>query len=710
MTRRIAGLITPALALYPSRTLLDRSDLWMPKQGEHAWLEEVQGEAALKWVVAQNNRTFHELGDPSQSATYHKVKAALESKDKIPGVRKIGPYYYNFWQDQANARGLLRRTLPEHYVAGDKWETVLDVDALGREEKESWVWKGHTLLKEYDGDKLVRAIRTLVALSPGGSDAVVRREFDLEEKKFVEDGFVLPVAKSRVSWKDRDTLLVGMALDEGEKTTSGYPRVVREWKRGTRLEDAPIVFEGQESDVSVGSAVTRSKGVALEWRSRSYSFYASKRLMRKLPDGVWYDMSKLGVPDDVDMSQYGSSLLLELRTEWLGFKSGSLLAVDVDDLLRRGGKAHFDVLFEPTPATSLVGRAATKNMLILNVIDTVRSKLVFLAPDPWRVVGEDAEPRIRTASVGGVDVDESDDYFLRTSSFLEPSTLSLVSGDTTTLLKSLPDLFNHDHTVSQYLATSKDGTQVPYFCVSTTKKGPCLLYGYGGFEISVMPSYAATVGAWLERGGTYVVANIRGGGEFGPDWHKAALRENRQKAYDDFFAVAQDLVARGIVDSPSQIGIRGGSNGGMLVGNAYVQRPDLFGAVVCAVPLLDMRCYNRLLAGASWQEEYGYPDTQDWDNFLKKYSPYHQIDPDQQNYPPLLLTTSTKDDRVSPYHARSFVHRLNVGLNNQRVWYYENVEGGHGGAADADQAAFVTALYQDFLFDVLSNPPPPPKS
>lgn len=708
----------------------DSSAKWMSRQGEHAWLEQVEGEEALKWVRARNDETLRALGDPRESETYLKVLACLESKDKIPAVRKIGSSFYNYWTDSKNARGVLRRvaTLESYASEQPAWETVLDVDTLAAAEQQKWVWKGQAVLREYDeltNEPLpIEPDRSLIALSPGGSDAVVRREFDLKARQFVEtNAFHMPEpAKSQVSWLDRDTLLVGVGLREGDLTTSGYPRVVREWKRGTKLEDAPVVFEGEASDVTCGASVTRSRREAFEWRYRAVSFYSFKRSVRRHTprrDQVWYRLDQLGIPDDVDVSVFGSDFLLELRSTWNGFKAGSLVAVDFDDLTKRGPAAEYTVLFEPDARTSLVGYAKSKDFVILNVLESVKSRLIFLEKNTettparagWEVANREVEASIRAASVVPVDSDDSNDYFLTTSSYLTPPTLRLSSpkDDPTKVgrvLKSLPALFQApQHNVTQQFATSADGTKVPYFIVT---KGdptmPCLLYGYGGFEISVTPSYSSIIGSgWLQRGGTYVVANIRGGGEFGPNWHKAALRENRQKAFDDFHAVAAHLVSTGIVDSAHRIGIRGGSNGGLLVANCYVQRPDLYGAVVCAVPLIDMKRFSHLLAGASWREEYGDPDTSDWDRFLKRYSPYHQLDLANNNYPPILLTTSTKDDRVHPYHARAFVHRLQDN-SVPGVYYYENIEGGHGGASTPAQTAYVSALYQDFLFDVLQRP------
>ena len=703
---------------------------WEAKQGEHAWLEEVSGDAALGWAKAQNEATFAALGDPAASPTYGRILEVLESREKIPGVSKIGDFYYNFWTDEANPRGLLRRvpSLEAFRSEDPQWETVLDVDALGRAEGESWVYKGSVSCREYDENhRLVGSpTRTLVSLSPGGSDAIVRREFDLAAKAFVGgDAFeLLDPSKSRCSWLDRDTLFLGADLKDGDLTSSGYPRTVREWARGTDPGDAPVVFEGEASDVSVGGYVSRSRGAAFEWRYRATTFYTTKKQVRRhgaARDGVWHRLDALGLPDDARVSHLGDQLLVEPRSDLVAggttYPAGSYLAVGFDDFVARGVRgATFEPLFVPTAKTSLAAAAATRDRLVLTILDNVRTRLVFLEPveargaTTWRDAGSEAAPMIRGVSASPVDAEESNAYFLRTSTYLEPSTLALADAAAgaagvadAEVIKALPAMFDAaGKEAFQGEATSADGTKIPFFCVRTAgapPETPCLLYGYGGFEISNTPGYGGAIGAgWLERGATYVVANIRGGGEFGPKWHQAAKREKRHVCVDDFAAVARHLAATGVA-TPQSIGVRGGSNGGLLVGNFMVRHPDLCAAVVCAVPLLDMKRYSHLLAGASWRGEYGDPDTDDW-AFLKYNSPYHNVRPGTA-FPKLLVTTSTKDDRVHPYHARSFVKRLQeTGAPN--IFYYENMEGGHGGAADAKQSAFVTALYQDFLFDALS--------
>lgn len=679
----------------------------MEKDGEHTWLEEVEGESALTWVKDNNEKCLSELGDPTFKASYQRVLSILDSKEKIPQPRKIGAYYYNFWQDAENPRGLWRRTTPESYRQPEpEWEVVLDVDALGAAEGISWVYAGHTLLEEEGG---APPSRTLMKLSRGGSDANVVREFDLVTKTFVEGGFELPEAKSRVSWVHRDLLLVGTDLGEGSLTDSGYPRQVREWARGTPLKDAPLVYEGEATDVAVSGHLGIHAGHAFEWRRRSTTFYTSKVQVRS-KGGTWADLDGR-LPDDIVSSQFADQMLLSLRSEWLGFPTGTLLSIGINDFIEKDtpDPAAFQVLFMPSERISLQSYSKTKSYLILQQLDTVKTRLRFwryTEEGLWVDAGEEAEPSICGAYVGAVDSDTSDEFWFRTETFTEPSTLFLCDaalgpGARGEELKSLPAQFDATGLeVSQAEATSADGTKVPYFLVMRKGsprdgKTPTLLFGYGGFEVSLTPGYPAVVGAtWLEEGGAYAMANIRGGGEFGPAWHQAALKEKRQAAYDDFIAVAEHLCAEGVT-SPSHLGIRGGSNGGLLMGNMFVQRPDLFGAVVCAVPLLDMRRFHKLLAGASWMAEYGNPDTDDW-NFMKRYSAYHNLDPDAK-YPPFLMTTSTRDDRVHPYHARAFVKRLADIGKAESVFYYENIEGGHGGAADSKQQAFMTILYIEFL-------------
>jgi prolyl oligopeptidase len=666
----------------------------------YLWLEDVTGQKALDWVKARNAESTAEL---AQTPEFKELDARLlkiyDSKEKIPFIAKHGPYYYNFWRDEKNKRGLWRRTTLEEYRKPDpKWETVLDLDALGDAEKENWVWHGANF-REPAND------RCLVSLSRGGADASVVREFDPVAKEFVKDGFFLPEAKSFVAWKDLNTLLVGTDFGAGTLTDSGYPRVVREWARGTKPADAKLVYEGEKTDVGVFTGVDHAKGFEREFVDRAITFWESEHFLRR--DGK---LIKIEKPLDAEASAHREWLLIRLRSQWnVGGKSypaGALLAANFEAFLK--GERKFDVLFEPTERTSLASFSATRNYILLNELDNVRSRITVLGrkDGAWTRTDLPGLPRIASANASAVEPDESDDYFLTVNDYLSPVTLSLGTAGkgAAEKLKQNPAFFDAKGlTVSQHEATSKDGTKIPYFQVSREKMpldgtAPTLLYGYGGFEVPLTPGYNSAAGAgWLEKGGVFVVANIRGGGEFGPKWHQAALKSNRHRAYEDFAAVAEDL-ARRKVTSPKHLGIMGGSNGGLLMGNMLTLYPQLFGAIVCQVPLLDMRRYHKLLAGASWMAEYGDPDkTSEWD-FIKTFSPYHNARKEAK-YPRTLFTTSTRDDRVHPGHARKMVAKLKE--QGHDVVYYENIEGGHGGAADNKQRAFMDALAYTFLWKQL---------
>jgi prolyl oligopeptidase len=697
-------LVLPLL-LMPLPTVSDSAPAPEPAD-PHQWLEEVAGERQLEWVKARNAEAVAALAAGDAFTTLEeRLLAILDSKEKIPYVSKIGDRYYNFWQDAAHPRGLWRRTTLADYRSPEPaWETVLDLDALGKTEGENWVWHGARVLAP--DDRLC-----LVSLSRGGADADVVREFDLTTKRFVEAGFTLPEAKSRVAWRDEDSLFVATDFGPGSLTTSGYPRTVREWARGTPLESAPVVYEGKADDMSVEAYRDLTPGFERDFVSRQVTFWTNELFLRR--DGK---LVKIAKPDDANAGIHREWLFLELRTDWdAGGKThaaGSLLAIDFERFL--AGDRSFHTLFAPGPRTSLVAYDPTRNHVLLTTLDNVRSRLFVLTwrDGAWQRQPLAGVPAVATASVAAVDDLDSDDFFLTTATPLEPAALALGtlepdgSGAAPAALKRSPAFFKAAGlAVTQHEATSKDGTRIPYFQIAPADlpadgSTPTLLYGYGGFEIPLVPSYAATVGAaWLERGRAYVIANIRGGGEFGPAWHQAALKEKRLRAYEDFAAVAEDLIARKVT-SPERLGIKGGSNGGLLVGNLYAMRPELFGAVVCQVPLLDMRRFNKLLAGASWMGEYGNPDLPEEWAFIKTFSPYHTVAADRA-YPPLLITTSTRDDRVHPGHARKMTARL--AEFGKRVVYYENIEGGHGGAADNKQRAFMDALGWMFLERELSR-------
>jgi prolyl oligopeptidase len=666
------------------------------------WLEDVTGERSMEWVKARNAESTAALSsEPGFDALKERLRGIYDSTDRIPYVSKQGEYFYNFWRDGEHPKGIWRRTtLASYRTDKPEWDVIIDVDALGEAEGESWVWDGASCLRPtYE--------RCLVALSRGGADATVTREFDVPSRSFVDGGFALPEAKGSLRWIDIDHVYASTDFGEGTLTDSGYPRQVKRWTRGTPLADAKLEFEGDVKDVSVSAWHDDTVGFEGDYLWRGTTFFTNQ--MYVLKKGEWVKLDK---PDSAVARSWRGWLLFELRDDWeiagKTYKAGSLLATDQKKWLK--GKRAVQVLFEPTERTSLSSFTGTRNHLILNVLDNVKNSLSVLTPGKkaWTRAPLPGVPEYGTVGASAVDPDEGDAFFLTVSDYLSPSSLAYgtIGGAAPETLKSLPALFDASGlTVSQHMATSKDGTKIPYFQVAPDDmpldgSTPTLLYGYGGFEVSLLPYYSSSVGAsWLEKGGVYVVANIRGGGEFGPRWHQAALKEKRHKAYEDFIAVGEDLIARKVT-TPAHLGIMGGSNGGLLMGNMYTMRPDLWGAVVCRVPLLDMRRYHTLLAGASWMGEYGDPDDPEQWAFIKGFSPYHNIDA-ATDYPPMLITTSTRDDRVHPGHARKMAARLHeLGITD--TIYYENIEGGHGGAANNEQRAFMDAMGWTFLWKQLA--------
>ncbi len=676
-------------------------DAQVMSEDAYQWLEDVNGGPAMAWVRACNAASTLEMRQTKGFDDMQKgIKAILDSRDRIAFVGKRGDHYYNFWTDAKNPRGLWRRTTLEEYKKPEpKWDVLLDLDALNKAENTTWVWKGSTILKE-GGYR-----HALVSLSRGGADAVVVREFDLETRQFVRDGFELPEAKGGMDWIDKDTVYVQTDFGPGSLTTSGYPRIAKIWKRGTPLSEAKVVFEGKDTDMSVGAFFDDTKGFERHFVTRTPAFFKSE-LFWKNPKG---ELQKVEVPEDAEAYAHKEWLMVTLRTPWkVGKKTyaaGSLLAANFDDFMK--GKRNLTVIFEPTERTSLAGESWTKNYLILNVMEDVKNTLYVLKPGKGAWTREKLKGAPQNAQVGasGLDDEESDEIFMTVTDFLTPSSLYYGQvGKDLEKLKSMPAFFDaSDLEVHQHFATSKDGTKVPYFQVS--KKGitldgthPTLLYGYGGFEVPLTPGYSAVSGrAWLEKGGVYVMANIRGGGEYGPRWHQAALREKRHRAYEDFAAIAQDLFARKVT-SATHLGAMGGSNGGLLMGNMITLYPELFKAIVCQVPLLDMKRYHKLLAGASWMAEYGDPDKAEEWAFIKTFSPYHNLKK-ASKYPSVFFTTSTRDDRVHPAHARKMMALMQeMGCD---VRYFENIEGGHGGSADNSQRAFMTAMSYAFLWNEL---------
>lgn len=669
---------------------------------EFLWLEDIHGEKPLAWIAAQNERTSQMLDTPDFTRTADRILEVLDSTDRIPMVSSRGGYLYNFWKDAEHPRGLWRRTTPEGYKTdAPDWEILLDIDQLCRDEDAEWVYAGaQSLFPDYT--------RALISLSPDGGDAVTIREFDLVAKQFVGDGFVLPAAKTSVSWIDLDTVFVATDFGPGSMTTSSYPRQVKRWSRGQALADAELVFEVPVDHMTVGADHDHTVGFERDVVVDVIDFYHSRTYVLQGDDLVHID-----VPDDASVDLHREWVLIRPRTDWeMGgatFPAGALLVTRLDAYL--AGERELEALFTPDERTSLETWSWTRHHLLLTMLHDVSSRIEVVTPagGEWTHQALAGAPALHTVSAAGVDADENDDYWLVDTGYLTPSSLRLgtIGHDNPALLKSSPSFFDESlYAVEQHFVVSKDGTRVPYFQVSGRDlaldgSNPTLLYGYGGFEIALTPSYSGSVGrSWLERGGVYVVANIRGGGEYGPGWHYAALQANRPRAYEDFAAVAEDLIARGVT-SPAHLGCEGGSNGGLLVGNMLTHYPHLFGAIVCEVPLLDMKRYTKLSAGASWMAEYGDPeDPAQW-AFIETFSPYHNLS-EGNTYPPVLFYTATSDDRVGPVQARKMAARMQQ-LGIPDVWFYENREGGHGAAADNKQSAHLHASAYEFLWDRLRS-------
>lgn len=681
------------------------------------WLEDIEAPAALDWARAHNAAATQRLTHTERFAALEReILEVLDSRDRIPAVAQRGAHLYNFWTDAAHPRGLWRRTTWDSYPsATPEWEVLLDLDALSHADGVQWVWHGAVHLPPH-------YTRALVSLSRGGSDADITREFDLVSKQFVPDGFTRAESKGGMTWSlgAPDEVFVFTDFGPGTVTPSGYPRTVRRWRRGTDIEDAPVVYEGADTDMYIGAGADHTPGYEREFVSRAIEFYSAEEF--QIRGGT---LARIPVPRSAEPIVWREWLLVHLREPWeIGgatYPADSLIATAYEPFM--ADQPTFTVLFSPSATTSLSAVTATRHHMVLTLLDDVVNRLVLATPDSrsdsgadddggWRLHPLDLEgtavPTLATISAAAVDPAHSDDLWLTTTGYLNPSTLSLLrldaAGNTLAVepLKQQPAFFpTEGTTVTQHFATSADGTRVPYFQVTpagVTGPAPTLLYGYGGFEISLLPAYSPAMGrAWLQRGGVYVVANIRGGGEYGPSWHQAALKDKRHAAYQDFAAVAQDLVARGVT-TPAQLGAQGGSNGGLLMGNMYTQYPQLFGAIVCQVPLLDMKRYSHLLAGASWMAEYGDPDDPAQWEFIKTFSPYH-LARGNVTYPPILLTTSTRDDRVHPGHARKMAARMLE--QGHEVRYYENLEGGHGGAANNAQTALMGALAYSFLWQRL---------
>lgn len=673
---------------------------------DHLWLEEVESEKALDQVKAWNETSLSELkADPRYQTFYSDALEILQSKDKIPYVSYRNGEVHNFWQDENHVRGIWRKSTLDSYLSdAPVWETVLDIDKLAQDEGKNWVYKGNTCLSpSYE--------HCMINLSDGGKDAVVRREFNTKTKTFVADGFVTPESKGTIDWVDENTVVVGVDFGDGTMTDSGYPMIAKLWKRGTPLSEAVEIGRGEQADVGYwGGAFELSNGTREVVVSRSVDFYNSEVFhFPRSADGSVKTKRKFPIPMKSNLgSEFKGQVLLSLNEDWREFKSGDLVSFAFDDFAADGEIETVNLVYRPDEKSSMNGYGTTKSKLLMSISRDVKSAAYAFDwnGDAWTSEKLDF-PANGTVAIGATN-DKEDVAFVSTESFLTPDTLWTynTTSKTKAKAKSLPDWFDASNMVSeQFFATSKDGTQVPYFVVrakNTQMDGtnPTLLYGYGGFEISLNPSYSATRGKlWLENGGVYVLANIRGGGEYGPSWHQAGLKTNRQRIYDDFISVAESLIEKKIT-SPAHLGVEGGSNGGLLTGVMTTQRPDLFNAAIIAVPLLDMQRFHTLLAGASWMGEYGNPEDAVEGKFLREISPYHNLDP-QGDYPEVFLITSTKDDRVHPAHARKFAKRMED--QGHDFFYYENIDGGHSAAANLKETANRLALQHVYLMKKLKD-------
>jgi prolyl oligopeptidase len=690
--RLAAALGFATACLIGGRAVGDQTKDIQSVNDPYLWLEDIHGEKPLAWVKQQNAHVQETLAaDPDYRPNYDTVLALLDATDRIPfGELRHGDVF-NFWQDAHNPKGVWRRTSVADYAkAAPAWETLLDLDKLSHDEHENWVFAG--------ADCTPSRTRCLISLSRGGGDAVVVREFDLATKSFVKDGFSLPEAKSNVAFVDDDTVLFGTNFGPGSLTTSGYPRLVKEWKRGEKIADAKEILAGKSEDVSVAPVALRQPSGSVPLVMRAPSFFETEYHLPTV-DGAW---RTLPLPLSAQLQGLSQGqLIFTLREDWTPpggatISKGALISLPLRDLQAGGTLPHVSVLYTPGKRASVEevssGRDAVYAAIYDNVVGSIHAFRFDGKKSAW------SDTKLALPAGGATHIVSTDvfgpDALFRFESFLTPTTLYADSGDDVAKpIKSLPSRFDATGLVSvQHEAVSADGEKIPYFVVQAANRSgpaPTLLYGYGGFEISQTPWYWANAGKlWLTRGGAIAVANIRGGGEFGPAWHDAALKTHRQRAFDDFAAVAADLEKRGLT-TPKQLGIMGGSNGGLLVSTVMVQHPELLGAVVCQVPLIDMLRYTQIGAGASWIGEYGDPADPIMRAAILNYSPYQNVKAEVK-YPPVLFVTATSDDRVTPVHARKMAAKMLA--EGHDVLFYENTDGGHAAAADHKQAAEMWAL------------------
>ena len=678
------------LLVQPPHMPADLSPAGVRAADDHLALEEVNGTEAMAFVAQSNQRALAALtGDRRYETFRQQAEAILTATDRIPGPSFLGDGIGNFWQDAANPKGIWRRTTLDSYRSADtRWETILDIDALARAEGRDWVFKGADCLAPDE-------IRCLISLSDGGKDAVVVREFDTSTKRFADGGFSLPEGKHRLEWLDRDTLLVATDFGPGTLTESGYPFIVNSLRRGQTLAQATEVYRGDIGDggYGVSPSVYRDRAGAVlavlfnrpldTFRSETWELVDGRPVKLSLPERV----SVYGVQ--------GGSFILSPDEDWArpgrSHKAGSLLAICIPCVRPTDGPVvvsnQVETIFEPTDRQSIGSVRVMQDRVVVAISDNVVGRLAV-----FQNRGEFGWPRTDIATPDNVDVSLGDasksrgTFFVATQGFLTPQTLSLanVTGDAD-VIRQAPARFDAStHVTEQFEATSSDGTMIPYFVtrprdMAMDGSAPTILFGYGGFQISFPPAYKPEMGKlWLENGGVFVQANIRGGGEFGPEWHQSVLNENRQLAFDDFAAVAADLHRRGI-SSPRRTGIYGRSNGGVLTSVTMTQHPELINAAVIESPLIDMLRYHEMPAGASWIGEYGDPRIPEEAAWIARYSAYQNLRPGT-DYPRVYITTNTRDDRVHPGHSRKFAARL--GEMGYDHLYYEETSGGHSNDAD----------------------------
>jgi len=692
------------LILFVSFLTLQTAALYSQEQAEedpYLWLEEVESEKSLDWVKEQNKNSEQILtSNPLYENLQKRYLEVYNDKDKIAYPNIVGDYVYNLWQDEKYERGLWRRMLTKDYLKNNSnWETLIDLDALSEKEGKKWVYAGATFLEPANDI-------CIVALSDGGTDQDELREFNVKSKKFVANGITFPSSKGGVSWINKNKVLVARDFGEGSMTTSGYPSQIKLMDRNGSMDEAKLIFKTDTTNLGAFPASFYDNNKQYIFIYEAISFYESNLFF--LVDN---QLKQITYPKDAEFAGfYSGSLIVSLQSDWnindTVYKKGTLLSMNLQDNLN--GKVKVKTIYQPNDRSSFVSVSTSKDFIVVNSMENVQNKLYkyTLNNDEW------SAEKINAPEFGSIYLtssnNQTNDYFFRFSNFITPTTLYHSTGTEIKPVKKLKNFFKTDNLeVKQFNATSKDGTKIPYFIVHQKDlqyngKNPTMIYAYGGFNASSQPNYSSTIGiGWLEQGGVYVLANIRGGGEFGPSWHQAAMKEKRQNAYDDFYAVSEELIAKKIT-SAEHLGAFGWSNGGLMAGVVFTQRPDLYKAVVVGAPLLDMKRYSKLLAGASWMGEYGNPDIPEEWAYIKKYSPYHNVSKDKE-YPEVYFVTSTKDDRVHPGHARKMAAKMKD-MGHPYI-YHETIEGGHGAAStNAQQAEMWSSIYTYFNMKLNNKP------